>query len=137
MPIPRSMSGDRYASPPKPDVMSCDCPSRKILNHVTSRWGGLVLISLRCRTFRFSELRRLISGISERMLAQTLQTLEADGFVHRQAFDVVPPHVEYSLTPIGRELADRVADLSGWIEDNLHRIPGAAAGSDDTESSRA
>jgi DNA-binding HxlR family transcriptional regulator len=108
-----------------PNVMAADCPSRVILNHITSRWGGLILIALRGRTVRFSELRRCIGGVSERMLALTLQTLEADGFVHRRAFDVVPPHVEYNLTPLGSEIADRIADLSGWIESNLHRIPSA------------
>lgn len=107
----------------KPDVMAATCPSRLILNHVTSRWGVLVLIMLRQETLRFSVLRRSIGGVSERMLAQTLQTLEADGFVLRKSFDVVPPHVEYSLTPLGCEVAGHVARLAEWIEDNLGRIP--------------
>lgn len=105
-----------------PDVMAATCPSRLILNHVTSRWGVLVLIMLRQETLRFSVLRRSIGGVSERMLAQTLQTLEADGFVLRKSFDVVPPHVEYSLTPLGCEVAGHVAGLAEWIEDNLGRI---------------
>lgn len=107
----------------KPDVMAATCPSRRVLNHVTSRWGVLVLIVLRQDTLRFSALRRRIGGVSERMLAQTLQTLEADGFVLRKSFDVVPPHVEYSLTPLGREVAAHVARLANWIEGNLDRIP--------------
>ncbi|MBY6090438.1 winged helix-turn-helix transcriptional regulator [Maritimibacter alkaliphilus] len=109
-----------------PDVMAADCPSRRILTHITSRWGGLILIALRGEVLRFSEMRRRIAGISERMLAQTLQTLEADGFVLRKAYDVVPPHVEYSLTPLGEEAAEKISELSHWIETNLHRIPGAA-----------
>ena len=108
--------------PQKPDVMARDCPSRRILQHVTSRWGTLVLVALEPGTQRFSALRRRIGGISERMLAQTLQQLEGDGLIHRQAHDVVPPHVEYSLTPLGRDLAPRVLALAIWIEDNLSRM---------------
>lgn len=107
----------------RPDVMNAACPSRRILGHVTSRWGVLILIALlREEKLRFGELRRRISGVSERMLAQTLQTLETDGMVLRKAFAVVPPHVEYTLTPSGREVAAKVAELAGWIEANLGRI---------------
>jgi DNA-binding HxlR family transcriptional regulator len=101
------------------NVMAADCPSRQVLQHVTSRWGTLVLIALSSGTRRFSALRRQIGGVSERMLAQTLQQLEGDGFVLRHAHDVVPPHVDYSLTPLGREMADRVTALSSWIEAHL------------------
>ena len=110
-----------------PDVMAPLCPSRRIMDHVTSRWGLLILIALQDGTLRFSALRRRIGGVSERMLAQSLQVLEADGFVHRRALDVVPPHVEYSLTPLGAEVAVHVHALICWIEGNLPRIPGAAA----------
>ena len=99
--------------------MAAACPSRAILSHMTSRWGVLVLVALLTGTQRFSTLRRRIGGISERMLAQTLQTLEADGLVHRHAQDTVPPHVEYRLTPLGAEAAERLNDLTGWIEENL------------------
>ena len=98
------------------------CPSREILKHVTSRWGVLLLVALLAGTHRFSDLRRKIGGVSEKMLAQTLQWLEADGFVLRVSYPVVPPHVEYSLTPLGNEVALRVRDLADWIELNLHRI---------------
>ena len=98
------------------------CPSREVLKHVTSRWGVLVLIALMTGTHRFSELRRKIGGVSERMLAQTLQWLEQDGFVSRISYPVVPPHVEYSLTPLGEEVGARVRDLADWIEVNLPRI---------------
>ena len=113
--------------PHAPNVMAAACPSRQILSHVTSRWGVLILIALRGETMRFSGLRRHIGGVSERMLAQTLQILEADGFVIRHSFDVVPPHVEYSLSGLGEEVAEKVAALTGWIENNLGRIPGAQA----------
>ena len=105
------------------------CPSREVLKHVTSRWGVLLLVALRSGTHRFSDLRRKVNGISEKMLAQTLQWLEADGLVRRQAFPVVPPHVEYSLTPLGTEVAAQVAGLADWIEVNLPRILNARSDS--------
>lgn len=71
---------------------------------------------------RFSQLRRTIAGVSEKMLAQTLQQLQVDGFVKRVAYPVVPPHVEYQLTPLGLEFGKRVIDLIDWLEDNLLTI---------------
>lgn len=109
------------------NVLAADCPSRAILQHVTSRWGTLVLIALDGKTQRFSQLKRQIGGISERMLAQTLQVLEADGLVTRHAHNVVPPHVDYSLTPLGAEVSVRVLALAGWIESNLPRLLAKAA----------
>ncbi|MFN3766628.1 MAG: winged helix-turn-helix transcriptional regulator [Aliihoeflea sp.] len=104
------------------DLMAAACPSREVLKHVTSRWGVLVLIALRDETLRFSQLRRRVGGVSERMLAQTLQWLEGDGLVKRVAHEVVPPHVDYSLTPLGQEAAERVAALADWIETSLPKI---------------
>ena len=104
------------------DLMADACPSREVLKHVTSRWGVLVLIALEPGTLRFGELRRRIGGVSERMLAQTLQWLEGDGLVDRVAHEVVPPRVEYTLTPLGREAAARVRVLADWIETSLPRI---------------
>ncbi len=104
------------------EIFAVACPSREILNHVTSRWGVLVLVALRSGTFRFAALRRKVGGVSEKMLAQTLQTLEQDGFVKRTAYPVVPPHVEYSLTPLGQEISVHVESLVDWIEGQLPQI---------------
>lgn len=104
------------------ELFSVKCPSRTILNHVTSRWGVLVLVALMDGTHRFSELRRKVGGVSEKMLAQTLQCLEKDGFVKRVSLPVVPPHVEYTLTPMGEEVAHKVESLADWIEENTGRI---------------
>ncbi|AJP70951.1 winged helix-turn-helix transcriptional regulator [Sphingomonas hengshuiensis] len=103
-------------------LLVADCPSRDVLRHVTSRWGVLVLIVLEDGTHRFGALRRRIGGVSERMLAQTLQWLEQDGLVVRTAHAVVPPHVEYGLTPLGVEAAQRVRALADWIETSMPRI---------------
>jgi len=107
-----------------PDVLNEKCPSRRVLNHVTSRWGVLVLIVLQDGTHRFSSLRRRIGGVSERMLAQTLQVLEEDGLIQRTAYPVVPPHVEYNLTPLGRVVAEKVHALTACIESNLGQMLG-------------
>ncbi len=109
------------------ELLSAGCPSREVLKHVTSRWGVLVLVVLMSGTHRFSDLRRKVQGVSEKMLAQTLQWLEHDGFVHRRSFPVVPPHVEYSLTVLGQDVAERVESLADWLEGNLHRIMNARA----------
>ena len=104
------------------ELMAADCPSRIVLSHVCSRWGVLVLVVLREGMHRFSELRRRIGGVSEKILSQTLQNLEGDGFVERKSLPVVPPHVEYRLTPLGEEVAEQVENLATWIEHNLPRI---------------
>lgn len=108
-----------------PDVFAAQCPSRGVLEHVTSRWGVLVLVALKGEMHRFSALRRKVGGVSEKMLAQTLHALEEDGFVERTAYAEVPPRVEYRLTPLGVEVAERVEALTGWIEQNLPKIQAA------------
>ena len=107
------------------DLMATACPSREVLRHVTSQWGVLVLIALENGTHRFSALRRRIGGVSERMLAQTLQWLEGDGLVDRVAYKVVPPHVEYSLTPLGLQAAEKVRALADWIETSMPAVADA------------
>jgi len=104
------------------DLFAEKCPSRDVLKHVTSRWGVLLLVALLAGTHRFSELRHKVNGISEKMLAQTLQWLEGDGFVERISYPVVPPHVEYTLTPLGQEIGKKVESLADWIETNLPTI---------------
>ena len=117
-PIVPTRRGDLY------DPM---CPTRLVLEHLTSRWGVLALRVLQGGTHRFSELRRRIGGVSEKMLAQTLQALESDGFVERVALPVIPPHVEYSLSPMGREVAPHLDALTSWIERSMPRIERARA----------
>ncbi|MFM2481540.1 winged helix-turn-helix transcriptional regulator [Celerinatantimonas sp. YJH-8] len=104
------------------NVLAKECPSREILQDVTSRWGVLILFTLLKGTHRFSELRKKITGISEKMLSQTLQSLEADGFILRIAHPVIPPHVEYQLTEQGGIVAQKVTELVNWIELNISDI---------------
>ncbi|GGR75157.1 MULTISPECIES: winged helix-turn-helix transcriptional regulator [Streptomyces] len=110
------------------------CPSRMILEHVTSRWGVLVLVALLERSYRFSELRREVGGVSEKMLAQTLQTLERDGFVHRDAKPVIPPRVDYSLTPLGIGAAEQVSALGRWIERQVDAVQAAREAYDEARA---
>ena len=98
------------------------CPSRLVLEHITSRWGVLALIILQGGTHRFGELRRAIGRVSERMLAQTLQRLESDGLIKRVALQTVPPHVEYSLTTLGWQASEKVKALADWIEISMPEI---------------
>jgi DNA-binding HxlR family transcriptional regulator len=103
-------------------ILPANCPSRTVLDHVTSKWGVLVLVALSQESLRWGELRRTIEGISEKMLASTLRTLEADGFVLRDAQPTIPPRVDYSLTELGRDLADRLLPLMDWIAGNAAAI---------------
>ncbi|MEU1847818.1 helix-turn-helix domain-containing protein [Streptomyces sp. NPDC019990] len=115
------------------------CPYRLVLEHVTSRWGVIVLIELLDHPYRFSELRRAIGrwggrGVSEKMLTQTLQTLERDGLVHRDAKPVIPPRVDYSLTGLGREAAEQVRALSQWTRDRMEDVEKARRAYDETRA---
>jgi len=99
------------------------CPGRTILSHVTGRWGSLVLAGLASGgTLRFSELRTRIQGVSEKMLSQTLRELERDGLLERRSYAVVPPRVEYSLTPLGTGVAAHMAAAVDWIDAHVRDL---------------
>ncbi len=107
-------------------LTATNCPSRAVLSHLTSRWGTLIMVVLLADgSQRFSQLRRAVGGVSEKMLAQTLDGLVGDGFVLRLDRRAIPPHVEYSLTALGREAAERLAALVDWIEQSYPRIAAA------------
>ena len=103
-------------------VLPAKCPTRTVLDHVTSKWGVLVLVALSAESLRWGQLHRVVDGISEKMLAQTLKVLEADGFVLRVAQPVIPPRVDYSLTELGQELTNKLLPLMDWIADNADQI---------------
>jgi DNA-binding HxlR family transcriptional regulator len=104
------------------DVFSTMCPSREVLEHVTSRWGALTLSALSTEPARFGELRRCVDGISEKMLSQTLKSLEADGLVDRRVQSTLPPHVDYALTPSGETVAAAVQALIVSLYDVMPEV---------------
>jgi DNA-binding HxlR family transcriptional regulator len=103
-------------------VFPAGCPSRTVLDHITSKWGVLILLALSEGGQRWSELRRRAEGISEKMLAQTLKTLERDGLVSRTAHPVIPPRVDYGLTERGYELSSLLVPLVAWAFENAEEI---------------
>ncbi|MER6422473.1 helix-turn-helix domain-containing protein [Streptomyces sp. NPDC001137] len=104
------------------NVFAKACPSRGTLEHVTGRWGGLTLCALFEGSLRFNELRRRVDGVSEKMLSQTLHALERDGLVHREAQPTNPPRVDYELTPLGREVAERLLALVHLLEGRMDDV---------------
>lgn len=103
------------------DVMSggiANCPIRDVVQNVSGKWSGLLLMALAEQAYRFGELRRLLPDISQRMLTQTLRDLQRDGYVHRDVFPTMPPSVEYSLTDSGRSIHAAMEHLFQWAEDN-------------------
>jgi DNA-binding HxlR family transcriptional regulator len=104
------------------DVLAEACPTRQVVNRIGDRWSLLVLYALEGGTLRFAELRRAVEGVTQKMLTQTLRLLERDGLVRREVYAAVPPRVEYSLTPLGRSLAVRIAGIREWAYANLAGI---------------
>jgi len=116
------------------DVFSRACPSRGALEHVTGRWGALTLGALAALpegSLRFNELRRRVDGVSEKMLSQTLQALERDGLVRREDRGTNPPRVDYELTGLGHEVAERLLVLIHFMEERMDDVL-AARGRYDT-----
>ncbi len=109
----------------RPDPCDADCPTRQVLDRIGDKWAVLVMILLERETLRFNALRRRIDNISQKMLSQTLKSLERDGLVARRAYPTVPVTVEYSLTPLGRTLAATVAALTQWAQDHIGEIEAA------------
>jgi DNA-binding HxlR family transcriptional regulator len=101
---------------------SSDCPTRKVLDRIADKWAVLVLGLLSEGPIRFNRLRRAIEGISQKMLSQTLKSLERDGLVSRKAFATVPVTVEYAITPLGRTLATTLDALRIWAETHMEEV---------------
>ncbi|WP_369275712.1 winged helix-turn-helix transcriptional regulator [Streptomyces sp. R11] len=117
--LTQAEAGNRY------EVFHTDCPARGVVDHVTSRWGIWVLISLRNNDLRFYELRDSIQGVSEKMLAQTLRALVEDGLVRREVEPTTPPQVTYGLTEFGKDVGKPLTDLFNLI---TQRLPLRSAG---------
>jgi DNA-binding HxlR family transcriptional regulator len=108
----------------EPGVYSGPCPARELLERIANKWTALIVGTLTeaGTPVRFSELRRSIGGISQKMLTQTLRDLERDGLVTRTVFPVIPPRVEYALTPLGLTLEEPMRALSAWTESHMHQV---------------
>lgn len=107
------------------DAFNSECPAREVLEHITSRWGVLILAALGDGARRFSELHATIGGISEKMLSQTLRTLVRDGLVARTVEPARPPRVSYELTQLGRGLTESLQQFLGWIRQHTAEVVAA------------
>jgi DNA-binding HxlR family transcriptional regulator len=107
------------------DLYNGACPSRDILSLIGSKWSMLLLCVLRRGPTRTGVLRREISGISQKMLTQTLRDLERNGIVERINYDEVPPRVEYKLTRLGVSLSELIRNIEGWVVRNYPRMVAA------------
>jgi DNA-binding HxlR family transcriptional regulator len=109
------------------DVYAKDCPSRQVLDRIGDTWSVLIVGSLAGGSRRYTELAKRIGGISPKMLTQTLRALERDGLIGRTVHAVVPPRVDYALTPLGCSLLDLVGALEAWAEGHIDDVLDARA----------
>jgi DNA-binding HxlR family transcriptional regulator len=108
------------------DAFLADCPSRQLLGRISDKWVGLTIAALHERgTLRYSELSRRIAGVSQKMLTQTLRSLERDGLVTRTITPTVPVTVEYALTPLGESLQDVMLGIKRWAETHMGEVHAA------------
>lgn len=104
------------------DAYSAKCPTRQVLDHIAGKWTVLVVDALLGGTMRYTDLSRRIEGVSQKMLTQTLRSLENDGFITRTVYPTIPPRVEYDLTELGRSLAEPITALRQWTEVHINEI---------------
>jgi DNA-binding HxlR family transcriptional regulator len=111
----------------QPNVLDQNCESRQALDRIADKWTALVVYALVGGPRRHGELRRAIDGISQKMLTQTLRSMEQDGLVAREVVGQIPPHVVYSLTPLGRTLEEPLTAICRWAMDHLPEVQAARA----------
>ena len=107
---------------PRPNVLDQNCESRQALELISDKWTALIVYALVDGRMRHGELLRTVDGISQKMLTQTLRQMEAQGLVDREVLDRVPPHVEYSLTPLGRTLEKPLVAICDWAMSHLTEL---------------
>jgi DNA-binding HxlR family transcriptional regulator len=115
-------------------VYAANCPTRQVLDHISDKWTPLIILLLADGPKRFSQLRRSIAGISQKMLTQTLRSLERNGLVNRTIYPEVPPRVEYQLTPLGETLCAPLAAIVNWSESYIGDVLAAQAAYDTRET---
>jgi DNA-binding HxlR family transcriptional regulator len=111
----------------QPDIFRACCLSRQVLQMIADEWTPLVIYALEGGTMRFGQLLKRIDGISKKMLTQTLRAMERNGLVQRVVYPVVPPVVEYTLTPLGETLVEPVNALQVWAYGHLQEVAQARA----------
>ncbi|MDO4631772.1 MAG: helix-turn-helix domain-containing protein [Corynebacterium sp.] len=104
------------------DVLQETCPSRTSLARIANKWTAMIVISLHDGSRRFSDIKTTVTGISSKVLTETLRALERDGLVARHAFAEIPPRVEYELTPLGETLFEPLAALTTWTEEHISEV---------------
>lgn len=110
---------------PELEVFIANCPTQRVLETIADKWSVIIIYSLSTETRRYSQLQRMIEGISQKMLTQTLRKLERDGLVERKVYPVVPPKVEYSLTPLGKTLTELLREICQWAQVHWDEIEAA------------
>jgi DNA-binding HxlR family transcriptional regulator len=110
-----------------PNVLDQNCESRQALDRIADKWTCLIVYALLDGPRRHGELKRSIEGISQKMLTQTLRSMEADGLVEREVIGAIPPHVEYSLTALGQTLSEPLVAICHWAMDHLPELQAARA----------
>ena len=125
MPTPPTAASHTASCDGRYDVLAAACPTRQVINGIGDRWSLLVLYALEGGTLRFQELRRAVDGVSQKMLTQTLRTLQRDGLVSRTVYASVPPKVEYALTPLGASLSESIAAIRAWAYAHMDQIEAA------------
>jgi DNA-binding HxlR family transcriptional regulator len=111
----------------QPNVLDQNCESRQALDRIADKWTCLVVYALADGPRRHGELRRAIQGISQKMLTQTLRSMERDGLVQRTVIDVIPPHVDYALTPLGQTIITPLVAICQWAMEHLPELQAARA----------
>lgn len=123
---------------PPHDLHGADCQKiSQVLARVGEKWSILIIMFLAEKPRRFTEIKRAINGISQRMLTLCLRGLERDGLIKRTVIAVMPPHVEYELTPLGRSLTNPVVALGTWANDHIADIDAARQAFDAQDSARS
>lgn len=112
------------------DAFLAACPSRQVLDRISDKWVTLVLVALAGGSLRYTDLCRTIAGVSQKMLTQTLRTLERDGLVTRTVTPTVPVRVDYALTPLGQSLMPAVNAVKAWAEQHIGEIQASRAAYD-------
>lgn len=110
---------------PEPETFTLNCPTQQVLDLIGNKWSVIIIYCLAYQTRRYKQLERKIEGISPKVLTQTLRKLEKNGLVKRTVYPVVPPQVEYSLTPLGETLIEPLALFAEWSETYFRQIQAA------------